>query len=421
MLAPASVLDYREIAERRLPRLLFGYVDGGSYDENTLRANQQAFARIRLKQRILRDVSSLDTRTSLFGRELSLPIALAPIGFAGMMARRAEVQAAQAAEEVGVPFTLSTVGICPIEEVKRGTSRPFWFQLYMMRDRGVVKAMLERAQGAGCEALVFTVDLPVLGKRYRDLRNGMGARLSLVGRARLALDFATHLRWAYDVGLRGRPLTFGNLESVTNLRGLFELLRWTTTQIDPSVTWKDLEWVRRSWKGPLILKGVLEVEDARAAVSCGADGIVVSNHGGRQLDSAPASLEVLPGIAAAVGGSDRGVDGRRSAFRSGHREGAGAGRQGVSGRASLGLRGGRGRPARSRRRDRHARAGAASHDGAARSDAHRPDRSVAARGLRRALRTHEASLTPCGLAPCCRCASPRSAGPSSCRCAITSW
>jgi L-lactate dehydrogenase (cytochrome) len=211
------------------------------------------------------------------------------------------VQAAQAAEEAGVPFTLSTVGICPIEEVKRGTSRPFWFQLYMMRDRGVVRAMLERAQAAGCEALVFTVDLPVLSKRYRDLRNGMGARLSLLGKLRFGLDFATHPRWVYDVGLRGRPLRFGNLENVTELRGLFEQLQWTATQIDPSVTWKDLEWVRQSWKGPLILKGVLDVEDARAAVSCGADGIVVSNHGGRQLDSAPASLEVLPAIAAAVG------------------------------------------------------------------------------------------------------------------------
>jgi L-lactate dehydrogenase (cytochrome) len=295
------VLDYRAIAERRLPRLLFGYVEGGSYDENTLRANQQAFARIRLKQRILRDVSSLDTRTSLFGRELSLPVALAPVGFAGMLARRAEVQAARAAEAAGVPFTLSTVGICPIEEVKRATREPFWFQLYMMRDRGVVRAMLERAQAAGCAALVFTVDLPVLGKRYRDLRNGMGARLSLYGRLRFGLDFATHPRWVYDVSLRGRPLRFGNLENVTQLRGLFELLQWTATQIDPSVTWKDLEWVRESWKGPLILKGVLDVEDARAAVACGADGIVVSNHGGRQLDSAPASLDVLPAIAAAVG------------------------------------------------------------------------------------------------------------------------
>jgi L-lactate dehydrogenase (cytochrome) len=222
-----------------------------------------------------------------------------------MMARRAEVQAAQAAEEAGVPFTLSTVGICPIEEVKRGTHRPFWFQLYMMRDRGVVRAMLERAQASGCEALVFTVDLPVLGKRYRDLRNGMGAQLSLFGKLRFGLDFANHPRWVYDVGLRGRPLSFGNLENVTELRGLFELLQWTATQIDPSVTWKDLEWVRDFWKGPLILKGVLDVEDARAAVACGADAIVVSNHGGRQLDSAPASLEVLPAIAAAVG--DRGA------------------------------------------------------------------------------------------------------------------
>ncbi len=303
MLAPASVLDYREIAERRLPRLLFDYVDGGSYDENTLRANREAFASLKLKQRILRDVSALDTRTTLLGQELALPIALAPIGFAGMMARRAEVQAAAAAEKAGVPFTLSTVGICPIEEVRSGTSAPFWFQLYMMRDRGVVKAMLERAQAAGCSALVFTVDLPVLGKRYRDMRNGLGVKLSRLGRLRMGLDFATHLRWAIDVGLRGRPLTFGNLEKVTQLRGLFDLLFWTTTQVDPSVTWKDLEWVRQFWKGPLILKGVLDAGDAREAVACGAQAIVVSNHGGRQLDSAPASLAVLPAIADAVGGS----------------------------------------------------------------------------------------------------------------------
>jgi L-lactate dehydrogenase (cytochrome) len=301
MLAPASVLDYREIALRRLPRLLFGYVDGGSYDENTLRANREAFARLRLKQRILRDVSALDTKTTLLGQELALPIALAPVGFAGMLARRAEVQAAQAAEAAGVPFTLSTVGICPIEEVQRGTRAPFWFQLYMMRDRGVVKAMLERAQAAGCSALIFTVDLPVLGKRYRDMRNGLGVPLSRLGRLRMGLDFATHLRWAWDVALRGRPLSFGNLESVTQLRGLFDLLYWTTTQVDPSVTWKDLEWVRAFWRGPLILKGVLDVGDAREAVACGADAIVVSNHGGRQLDSAPASLAVLPAIADALG------------------------------------------------------------------------------------------------------------------------
>ncbi len=301
MLAPASVLDYRALALRRLPRLLFDYVDGGSYDENTLRANREAFADLRLKQRILRDVSALDTRTSLFGRELSLPIALAPIGFAGMMARRGEVQAAAAAERAGVPFTLSTVGICPIEEVRRATQAPFWFQLYMMRDRGVVKAMLERAQAAGCGALVFTVDLPVLGKRYRDLRNGLGVALSPLGKLRMAFDLVSHLRWGLDVGVRGRPLRFGNLENATQLRGLFDLLHWTTTQVDSSVTWKEIEWVRQFWQGPLILKGVLDVEDARLAVACGADGIVVSNHGGRQLDSAPASLSVLPAIAQAVG------------------------------------------------------------------------------------------------------------------------
>jgi L-lactate dehydrogenase (cytochrome) len=301
MLAPASVLDYRLLAERRLPRLLFGYVDGGSYDENTLRSNCEAFAKLRLAQRILRDVSALDTKTVVLGHELALPIALAPIGFAGMMARRAEVQAARAAEEAGVPYTLSTVGICPIEEVKAATAKPFWFQLYMMRDRGVVKAMLERAQAAGCSALVFTVDLPVLGKRYRDVRNGFGAELSAWGRARMGLDFARHPRWLYDVALRGRPLNFGNLEKVVSLGGLFEMLAWTATQVDPSVTWKDLDWIRQFWRGPLILKGVLSVSDAREAVACGAQAIVVSNHGGRQLDSAPASLAALPAIADAVG------------------------------------------------------------------------------------------------------------------------
>jgi L-lactate dehydrogenase (cytochrome) len=302
MLAPASVSDYREIARRKLPRLMFDYVDGGAFEEATLAANRRDLQGIALKQKVMRDVSTLDTSMSLFGQDLSLPIVLAPVGFAGMMARRAEVQAARAAEKAGVPFTLSTVGICPIEEVRRATRQPFWFQLYMMRDRGVVKEIISRAQDAGCGALVFTVDLPVLGTRYRDIRNGMGVQLPLVSRLRMAANFLSKPGWLVDVALRGRPLTFGNLAGVVkDAHSLGALLQWTTTALDPSVTWKDLEWVRSVWKGPLILKGVLDPDDAREAVATGADGIVVSNHGGRQLDAARSTISVLPHIADAVG------------------------------------------------------------------------------------------------------------------------
>ncbi|NOT41559.1 MAG: L-lactate dehydrogenase [Alphaproteobacteria bacterium] len=302
MLAPASVSDYRELARRRLPRLMFDYVDGGAFDEATLRANRDDLGKLTLKQKVLRDVSSLDTSTTLFGQRLELPLILAPVGFAGMMARRAEAQAARAAEKAGVPYTLSTVGICPIEEVARATTKPFWFQLYMMRDRGVVKEILARAAAANCGALVFTVDLPVLGTRYRDIRNGMGVQLPLLSKLRLAANFASRPGWIYDVGVKGQPLTFGNLAGVVkDAKSLGALLQWTTTALDPSVTWKDLEWVRGLWKGPLILKGVLDAEDAKEAVATGADGLVVSNHGGRQLDAARSSISVLPKIVDAVG------------------------------------------------------------------------------------------------------------------------
>ena len=302
MLAPASVSDYRELARRRLPRLMFDYVDGGAFEESTLQANRSDLQQISLKQKVLRDVSALDTSVSLFGQSCSLPLILAPVGFAGMMARRAEVLAARAAENAGIPFTLSTVGICPIEEVRRATSKPFWFQLYMMKDRGVCREIIERAQAAGCGALVFTVDLPVLGTRYRDIRNGMGVQLSTLSRLRMAANFASRPGWIHDVAIRGRPLTFGNLAGVVkDANSLGALLHWTTTALDPSVTWKDLEWVRSLWKGPLILKGVLDEGDAREAVATGADGIVVSNHGGRQLDAARSTISVLPRIADAVG------------------------------------------------------------------------------------------------------------------------
>ncbi|MCE9521272.1 MAG: L-lactate dehydrogenase [Alphaproteobacteria bacterium] len=302
MLAPASVSDYRELARRQLPSMMFDYVDGGAFEEATLSANRHDLQRLSLKQKVLRDVSALDTSTTLFGQKLSMPVMLAPIGFAGMMARRAEAQAARAAEKAGIPFTLSTVGICPIEEVRQATTKPFWFQLYMMKDRGVVREILSRAAAANCGALVFTVDLPVLGTRSRDIRNGMGGNLSSASKAKLAWRFASRPRWIYDVGVMGRPLTFGNLSGVVQgASSLGALLAWTTTALDPSVTWKDLEWVRSLWKGPLIIKGVLDEDDAREAVAAGADGIVVSNHGGRQLDAAVSSISALPRIADAVG------------------------------------------------------------------------------------------------------------------------
>lgn len=302
MFAPASISDYRQLARRRLPRMMFDYVDGGSFDEATLRANRADLQRLTLKQKVLRDVSALDTSTTLFGQNLSLPLVLAPVGFAGMMARRGEAQAARAAEKIGIPFTLSTVGICPIEEIKQATAQPFWYQLYMMKDRGVVQEIVARAAEANCGALVLTVDLPVLGTRYRDIRNGMGVRLSQLSKLKLAWNFASHPRWGYDVGIMGRPLNLGNLRGIVKgADSLSALLTWTTTALDPSVTWKDLEWIRGLWKGPLILKGVLDVDDAREAVKTGADGIVVSNHGGRQLDAAVSTISMLPEIAEAVG------------------------------------------------------------------------------------------------------------------------
>jgi len=300
MLTPASVSDYRALAKKRLPRMIFDYLDGGSFEEETLAANSADLQKLSLKQKVLRDVSALDTSTEIFGHKLSLPLVLAPVGLAGMMARRAEAQAVRAAHKAGIQFTLSTVGICPVEEVKEAAGKPFWFQLYMMRDRGVVRELIARAQAAGCSALFFTVDLPVLGTRYRDIRNGMGQKLSGISRLRSAWNFATHAPWIYDVALKGRPLMFGNLNNAVK-GSLATQLAWTATALDPSVTWKDLEWVREVWKGPLILKGVLDADDAREAVKTGADGLVVSNHGGRQLDAAASTISVLPKIVDAVG------------------------------------------------------------------------------------------------------------------------
>jgi len=302
MLAPASVEDYRLLARRALPRQIFDYLDGGAYEELTLSANRADLQALRLRQRVLRDVSRCSTRCSVLGREVALPVILAPLGLAGLMARRGEVQAARAARAAGVPFCLSTVSLCSIEEVRDGAGAPFWFQLYVIRDHGYARALLERARAVGCDTLVFTVDLPRLGMRYRDVRNGMAGHLPPAKALLKGLELLRHPRWLRDVALRGRPLAFGNLsEAVPDARRLADFMDWVNSQFDPGVTWRDIGWVREHWPGAIVIKGILDPADARAAVDAGADAVVVSNHGGRQLDGAPSTISMLPRIADAVG------------------------------------------------------------------------------------------------------------------------
>jgi len=298
----ASASDYRELARRRLPRFLFEYIDGGSYDEQTLRRNVADLAAIELRQRVLRDVSAVDLSTTLFGRKQALPLALGPVGLAGMNARRGEVQAARAAEAAGVPFCLSTVSTCALQEVGGAVAEPIWFQLYVIRDRAFMRDLLAEAERARCAALVFTVDMPVPGSRYRDVRSGLAGAPGLIGALRRTAQGAARPRWAWDVGIRGRPHTLGNVTPVLGRKsGLEDFFAWMRGNFDPSVNWSDLEYIRSRWRAPLIIKGILDVEDARQAALLGADGIVVSNHGGRQLDGVPSTASALPAIAAAVG------------------------------------------------------------------------------------------------------------------------
>ncbi len=300
-MTPACVADFRLAAKARLPRVLFDYIDGGSYAEATLRANVADIEAVILRQRILRDVSNLNLATTVFGQDLSMPVILAPVGLAGMYARRGEAQAARAAKEAGVPFTLSTVGIGSIAEVS-AAAQPPWFQLYMMKDRGFMAELLAIALEAGCPVLLFTVDLPVPGARYRDARNGMVAATARE-RMRQAVDGLAHPSWLWDVWLHGRPHSLGNIRGRgrDDLMAIGQYWSWIGRNFDPSVTWKDIDWVRERWSGPIALKGILDVEDARAARSAGVQGIVVSNHGGRQLDGALSTIRVLPDIADAVG------------------------------------------------------------------------------------------------------------------------
>ncbi|MFV0623297.1 FMN-dependent L-lactate dehydrogenase LldD [Sphingomonas sp. ac-8] len=297
----SSTLDFREAARRRLPRFLFDYADGGAYAEHTMARNVADLADIALRQRVLRDVAEIDLGTSLFGRRMALPVGLGPVGISGMYHRRGETQAARAAARAGVPFCLSTVSICPLAEVKRASgSGPLWFQLYVIRDRAFMRDLIATAKEQGAEALVFTVDMPVPGARYRDAHSGMSGPGASFKRVLQALG---RPGWAWDVGLRGRPHQLGNLEPVLGAKsGLNDYMGWLGANFDPSISWADLEWIRAAWDGPLIIKGILDVEDARSAVAIGADGIVVSNHGGRQLDGVLSTARALPAIADAVRG-----------------------------------------------------------------------------------------------------------------------
>jgi L-lactate dehydrogenase (cytochrome) len=295
----ASVSDYRALAKARLPHFLFEYLDGGSYDEVTLRRNVEDLRSVALKQRVLRDVSSIDLSTQLFGQRWAMPVGLGPVGLSGLYARRGEVQAAKAAAAAGIPFALSTLSACSIGEVARAA--PLWFQLYIVKDRGFVSDMIRRAKEAGCGALLLTVDLAVPGTRYRDYRSGLSG--SLGGSANRLRQVLQRPGWAWDVAVHGRPLTMGNLEPLLGSgAALADLMGWVAGNFDPSVTWKDIEWVRSQWDGPLIIKGILDPDDARAAAASGADGIVVSNHGGRQLDGVMSSARALPTIADAIAG-----------------------------------------------------------------------------------------------------------------------
>jgi len=291
--------DLRELHRRRVPKAFFDYADRGSYAEETLRANRDDLQQIKLRQRVLVDVSKRDLSTSILGETASMPLILAPVGLLGMQYGDGEIHACRAAQAAGIPFTQSTMSICSIEEIAAAVDKPFWFQLYVMKDRGFIKSLIERAIAAKCSALVLTVDLQMLGQRHADIKNGMTVppELSL---SRI-LDFASKPAWVAGI-LRGKRRTFGNL--VGHLKGIEDvaaLSRWVNSQFDTTMNWKDVDWIRSIWPGKLVLKGILDVEDAELAAKCGAQALVVSNHGGRQLDGAPSSISILPEIVDAVG------------------------------------------------------------------------------------------------------------------------
>ncbi|MEB0230500.1 alpha-hydroxy acid oxidase, partial [Undibacterium sp. 10I3] len=292
------VEDLRLLAKKRVPKAFYDYADSGSYTESTYRANTDDLAKLKLRQRVAINVDQRSTRTTMVGQEVAMPVAIAPTGLTGMQWANGEMLGAIAAEKFGIPFTLSTMSICSIEDVASVTTKPFWFQLYVMRDRGFVKEMIQRAKNAKCSALVLTLDLQILGQRHKDIRNGMSVppKLTLAN----ILDLATKPAWALRA-LTGRK-TFGNLVGhVKGGDGILTLSQWTASQFDPTLNWDDVAWIKKEWGGKLILKGILDVEDAKLGVAAGADAIIVSNHGGRQLDGAMSSIQALPAIVDAVG------------------------------------------------------------------------------------------------------------------------
>jgi L-lactate dehydrogenase (cytochrome) len=294
-----NIEDLRVAARRRIPRAIFEYADRGSYDEATYRANREDLAALKLRQRVMIDVSDRSTATTMLGEPVRMPVGIAPTGLTGLFHADGEIHGLRAANAFGIPFCLSTMSICSIEDVAEAVGTPFWFQLYVMRDRGFAESLVQRAIAAKCSALVLTLDLQIQGQRHRDLKNGLAVppKLTLAN----MLDVATKPTWALEV-LRGKRKSFGNLADAPGAKeGLATLSHWIAGQFDPSLSWKDVEWIRRIWPGKLILKGVLDVDDARIAATCGADAMVVSNHGGRQLDGAPSSISVLPSIVDAVG------------------------------------------------------------------------------------------------------------------------
>jgi L-lactate dehydrogenase (cytochrome) len=291
--------DLRNLARRRVPRAFFDYAEAGSYSQQTLRANVADLARIKLRQRVMVDVSGRNTGTTMLGESVSVPIGLAPVGMTGMQHGNGEILACRAAQAAGIPFTLSTMSICSIEDVAGAVKKPFWFQLYVMKDRGFVRSLIERALEARCSALMLTVDLQVLGQRHIDVRNGLAVPPSL--KLSNLLNMMTKAAWALSV-LTAKRRSFGNLEGqLKGIDGVSSLAHWVKDQFDDSLSWKDVEWIRAIWPGKLIIKGILDVEDARVAAQLGASALVVSNHGGRQLDGAPSSISMLPAVSDSVG------------------------------------------------------------------------------------------------------------------------
>jgi L-lactate dehydrogenase (cytochrome) len=294
-----SIADLRALAQRRIPRAIFDYADRGSFDEITIDRNRRDLQALEFRQRVMRDLSKLSLSTTMLGENAAIPLAIGPTGSCGLFYGDGEIHGCRAAQAFGIPFCLSTMSICSIEDVRENVERPFWFQLYLMKDRGFNQELVERAKAAGCTALMLTVDLPILGLRRRDAKNGLSVppRLTL----RNALEIAARPAWAMRV-LFGKRRTFGNLVSGARGRSATTLAQWTAAQFDPGITWKEVEWLRTLWPGRLIIKGILDAEDAQIAAGLGPDALVVSNHGGRQLDGAPSTISVLPEVVRAVNG-----------------------------------------------------------------------------------------------------------------------